>query len=364
MKIIFQKWKTSFISKAKINAKSIQRFFNQWKYRYICQICYEITPSRVKFKCGHSMCKVCSNKWFKKSPDNINRIKNGYDVKMSCHICRGEVKKNDTIIVYNRQYINDYDIIHYLEENFISGIIAIEFNNVPMYGTCNKFKLIAIIIDSANKLIDIYRTIRGEKGMRYAEYFIEEVVDMLDYKIEIKEFIADHFRFKLYPSEYRLEKHLEKHGMLLGFASTEFGKVPDDWRNKCEILNNYHEPDEWNCSKCGERCNVDDNDSKCARCNTKIPNVSNIFGSEWICCHKCYGSHIDNCQLCGTKKPEYEYRPFFSTVRYMEEINSAGNPLYPKEMIGLYSTDPRFHYKNIMDVDVVLFAELGTLYRI
>mgnify|MGYP003388822678 CR=1 FL=1 len=179
MKIIFQKWKTSFISKAKINAKSIQRFFNQWKYRYICQICYEITPSRVKFKCGHSMCKVCSNKWFKKSPDNINRIKNGYDVKMSCHICRGEVKKNDTIIVYNRQYINDYDIIHYLEENFISGIIAIEFNNVPMYGTCNKFKLIAIIIDSANKLIDIYRTIRGEKGMRYAEYFIEEVVDML-----------------------------------------------------------------------------------------------------------------------------------------------------------------------------------------
>ena len=66
-----------------------------------------------------------------------------------------------------------------------------------------------------------------------------------------------------------------------------------------------------------------DNDSKCTRCNTEMPDVSKLFGSEWICCNKCYDPHIKKCQedFCNNEKPEYEHRPFFSINRYMRKKN-------------------------------------------
>ena len=339
-KIIFEKWKTSFICKAKINAMSIKRFFNQWKNSKACTVCYEMIPCSSVFKCGHSMCNGCANSWFKSENKYYTRIQQKFDPANSCPLCRKEIKKNDTIIKYNPQYINtEESIIDILEEKFISGIKAIEFYEDSLYG-CNVLQQNVIIIESNQELIDIYKSIRGEKGMRYAEYFIEEVVDMLDYRIEIKEFIVDHFRFKLYPS---IMHYLQRMKWLAGSGRRgcasiaylaedwkKFGKVPDDWRNKCNILNNYHGPDEWNCSKCGERCNSSNNDSKCTRCNTQMNDVSKLFGSEWICCNKCYGPHIKKCQedFCNNEKPEYEHRPFFSINRYMRKKNGEINYFY------------------------------------
>ena len=340
-KIIFEKWKKSFIRKAKINAMSIKRFFNQWKNRKTCPVCLEMTACSSVFECGpahrkHSMCNECADSWFKSENKYYTRIEQKFDPANSCPLCRKEIKKNDTIIKYNPQYINtEVSIIDILEEKFISGIKAIEFYEDSLYG-CNMLQQNVIIIESNRELIDIYKSIRGEKGMRYAEYFIEEVVDTLDYRIEIKEFIVDHFRFKLYPSVMPYLRRMSRGASTLVHLPNDwhkFGKLPDDWRNKCNILNNYehnkHGPDEWNCSKCGERCNSSNDDSKCTRCNTKIPDVSKLFGSEWICCNKCYGPHIQTCkEFCNNKKPEYEHRPFFSINRYMRKKNGESNYFY------------------------------------
>ena len=360
IEIILKKWKMSFPTKAKIKAMSIKRFFNQWKNTFVCDICCKTTSCHNVFKCGHSMCNDCADKWFKSSNKYKSRIEQGLDAINACHMCRSEVKRNDTVIKYNPQYIDPKNVIEYLEEEFISKIKGIDFCEESLYA-CNMLQQNEMIIDSNRQLIDIYRSIYGEKGMRYAEYFIEEVINKLDYRIEIKEFIVDHFRLKLYPSVYHRQK-LRRYQKLGRYKCPEgrifesnikFGNLPDDWRNKCEILNNSHGsegwPEEWKCSKCGERCKVRMNElflRKCFRCDKEKPAVPAMYGSyastdstEWICCLKGWGPDINNCRVCSSARPNDGYRPFFSINRYQMKKNGV--------MYTYDGPNPSYHSRHI-----------------